>query len=93
MPGFNRKGPLGEGPMTGRKMGRCTNFGEKLKNQIIVSSNSFRNEVSNNENNLSETFGKDMRRRHRFGNCNGNGFGKGFGFGRRFGQGKNSDVQ
>jgi len=33
MPGFNRKGPLGQGPMTGRKMGRCTNFGEKLKNQ------------------------------------------------------------
>lgn len=23
MPGLNRKGPLGEGPMTGRKMGRC----------------------------------------------------------------------
>lgn len=24
MPGFNRKGPESEGPMTGRKMGRCT---------------------------------------------------------------------
>ncbi len=24
MPGFDRKGPEGEGPMTGRKMGRCT---------------------------------------------------------------------
>jgi len=23
MPGFNRKGPQGEGPMTGRRMGRC----------------------------------------------------------------------
>ncbi len=23
MPGLNRKGPLGEGSMTGRKMGRC----------------------------------------------------------------------
>jgi hypothetical protein len=23
MPGLNRKGPQGEGPMTGRKMGRC----------------------------------------------------------------------
>lgn len=31
MPGFNRKGPAGEGPMTGRKMGRCTNYGESLK--------------------------------------------------------------
>jgi hypothetical protein len=23
MPGLNRRGPLGEGPMTGRRMGRC----------------------------------------------------------------------
>ncbi len=27
MPGFNQTGPMGQGPMTGRKMGRCTNFG------------------------------------------------------------------
>lgn len=33
MPGFNRKGPMGQGSMTGHKMGRCTNFWEKLKNQ------------------------------------------------------------
>ncbi len=24
---------MGEGPMTGRKIGRCTNFGSGLKNQ------------------------------------------------------------
>jgi hypothetical protein len=24
MPGLNRKGPAGDGPMTGRKLGRCT---------------------------------------------------------------------
>lgn len=29
MPGFNQKGPMGEGPMTGRKMGKCTNFGNE----------------------------------------------------------------
>lgn len=29
MPGLNRKGPNGEGPMTGRKMGRCTNRNRK----------------------------------------------------------------
>lgn len=29
MPGFNQKGPNGEGPMTGRQMGKCTNFGLK----------------------------------------------------------------
>lgn len=27
MPGFNQRGPDGQGPMTGRRMGRCTNFG------------------------------------------------------------------
>jgi len=24
MPGFNQTGPMGQGPMTGRKMGRCS---------------------------------------------------------------------
>jgi hypothetical protein len=37
MPGFNQKGPMGQGSMTGRKMGRCTNFGAGLKNQISES--------------------------------------------------------
>lgn len=32
MPGFNQMGPIGQGPMTGRKMGKCTNFGAKFKN-------------------------------------------------------------
>ncbi len=27
MPGYNQQGPTGNGPMTGRKMGRCTNYG------------------------------------------------------------------
>ena len=27
MPGLDHKGPQGEGPMTGRKAGKCTNFG------------------------------------------------------------------
>jgi hypothetical protein len=31
MPGFNQKGPMGDGPMTGRRLGRCTNYGAKLK--------------------------------------------------------------
>lgn len=29
MPGFNQTGPMGQGSMTGRRMGRCTNFGAK----------------------------------------------------------------
>jgi len=37
MPGFNQTGPMGQGPMTGRKMGRCTNFGAKQKEQNVPS--------------------------------------------------------
>lgn len=33
MPGFNQKGPMGEGPMTGRKMGKCTNYGAGAKSE------------------------------------------------------------
>ncbi len=29
MPGLNHKGPMGKGPMTGKKMGKCTQFGTK----------------------------------------------------------------
>ena len=31
MPGLNRTGPTGQGPMTGRKMGKCTNYGANLR--------------------------------------------------------------
>jgi len=33
MPGFNQTGPEGQGSMTGRRMGRCTNYGRNLKKQ------------------------------------------------------------
>ena len=33
MPGFNQRGPEGQSPMTGRRMGRCTNYGANMKNQ------------------------------------------------------------
>jgi hypothetical protein len=29
MPGFNRKGPEGEGPLTGRGLGKCRGEGER----------------------------------------------------------------
>jgi hypothetical protein len=29
MPRFDKTGPIGEGPMTGRKMGKCKNFDDK----------------------------------------------------------------
>lgn len=28
MPGLNQQGPMGQGPMTGWKMGRCTHYGK-----------------------------------------------------------------
>ncbi len=33
MPRFDGTGQMGQGPMTGRKMGRCTNFANTKKNQ------------------------------------------------------------
>ncbi len=34
MPGFDRTGPEGQGPMSGRKMGRCTNYGKGRKKSV-----------------------------------------------------------
>ena len=34
MSGFNQKGPLGQGSMSGRKMGKCTNFGTNVSNKL-----------------------------------------------------------
>ena len=33
MPGLNQTGPMGQGPMTGRRMGRCTNLDANASNQ------------------------------------------------------------
>ncbi|MFH1121801.1 MAG: DUF5320 domain-containing protein [Bacteroidota bacterium] len=38
MPGLNKTGPKGQGPMTGRRMGRCKNNGPILKNQTNAES-------------------------------------------------------
>ncbi len=40
MPGFNQTGPVGLGPMTGRRTGKCNpsdnaDSGDKIKNAII----------------------------------------------------------
>ncbi|HOW39212.1 MAG TPA: DUF5320 domain-containing protein [Bacteroidales bacterium] len=32
MPNLNQTGPEGNGPMTGRRMGRCTNYGRNAGN-------------------------------------------------------------
>lgn len=78
MPGFNQTGPFGQGPMTGRKMGRCTNFGSKLRNNDKADEG-FSNEM---DKNISTAQGNGFR--HGFGNGRGRGGrGKGFGMGRQ----------
>jgi len=67
MPGFNRKGPEGEGPMTGRKMGRCTNFGAALKDSNCEDA---AGKVSSDENGFGRGSGR------------GRGWGRGGGGGR-----------
>lgn len=42
MPRFDQTGPMGQGPMTGRRMGRCTNLGANPKNQASTTT-----EISN----------------------------------------------
>ncbi|MDY0201134.1 MAG: DUF5320 domain-containing protein [Tenuifilaceae bacterium] len=39
MPRFNQEGPAGQGPMTGRRMGRCTNYGVGKANQAVIEPN------------------------------------------------------
>jgi hypothetical protein len=33
MPGLDQTGPMGQGSMTGRRMGRCTNSGGRPRNE------------------------------------------------------------
>lgn len=71
MPRFNQSGPMGQGPMTGRKMWRCTNFGAKLKQQ--PTNETQQNSQSNNS--LDREIGLGCRRLNH---------GKGFGLRNRF---------
>ena len=70
MPGLNRKGPQGEGPMTGRRMGRC-NPDNRGKSD---------DEISQSQNNSFQP-GQGMGR----GMGRGRGAGKGLGFWRSLG--------
>jgi len=76
MAGFNQRGPMGQGPMTGRKMGRCTNFGANNQNDISpINENT-------NQNVPAGGFGRGR------GLGRGQG-GLGMGMGRRFRHGNN----
>jgi len=50
MPGLNQTGPAGQGPMTGRRMGRCANSGaDKKKINEAESEDSSKTTVENTE--------------------------------------------
>ncbi len=76
MPGFNQKGPMGKGSMSGKKMGKCTNFDANVKHEI-----SFTNATSTESspeynagrvfgvgNSIGQGRGMGMGRQHRFRN-------------------------
>lgn len=83
MPNLNQKGPMGEGPMTGRKKGRCTNYGAGRNNQTTQ-------ENENRENPINETSqvqGQGLGRGR--GQGMGGGMRKGMGNGPGNGMGQN----
>lgn len=92
MSNFNQKGPIGEGPMTGRRMGRCTNYGVARREQIIKDNENMERPVSENfpEQGFGRGFGRRMRRGMESSmrqNRGGRGMGRG-GDGRRMGIGR-----
>ena len=76
MSGFNQKGPMGLGSMSGKKMDKCTNFGANVKQQTSVANASTTETLP--ENNVGKGFGTGkgmgqgggmgMGRQHRFRN-------------------------
>lgn len=74
MPGFNQTGPMGQGPMTGRRMGRCSNSETSPQNQTTESK-------ENTNENVPENF---QGRGFGFGRGRGRGRGRqGFGMGQQ----------
>lgn len=64
MPGLNRRGPNGDGAMTGRKMGRCNPDNKGKPDDEII------------QNRISSPSGNQERG---YGQGRGRGFGRGFG--------------
>ena len=57
---------MGQGSMSGKKMGKCTNFGAKVKQQTSVANASTAETLI--ENNAGRGMGQGMGRQHRFRN-------------------------
>lgn len=94
MPGLNQKGPMGEGAMTGRRMGKCTNFGAKVKNDEQINtaqSSDNQQDLTALEKRVGMGFGRGHRGMGRGigAGRNGNGPGMGRRSRNRFGNGNN----
>ncbi len=74
MPGLNRRGPCGEGAMTGRRMGHCNPENRGKTDDEILSARKSILQPSDEEN-------------RGFGQGFGRGLGRGFGQGLRSGRG------
>ncbi len=76
MPGFNQKGPMGQGSMSGKKMGKCTNYGANVKHETPIANTSSTETLPENNtgrglgmgNGLGQGRGMGMGRQHRFKN-------------------------
>ena len=81
MSNFNQRCPMGEGPMTGRKMGRCGNFGAGRRFATTQENENAENTMSDNlqEQGTSRGGGRGMGRgmRNRMGQGQGEGGGMG----------------
>jgi hypothetical protein len=88
MAGYNQKGPSEAGAMTGKKMGKCTNFGANLpKNIQGAQAQGVMNTVAQVGRGLGKKLG--LGQGQRMGRGAG-GMGQGRGMGRGTGMGKSS---
>ncbi|BAX81458.1 DUF5320 domain-containing protein [Labilibaculum antarcticum] len=79
MPGFNQTGPMGQGPMTGRRMGRCANVETNPENQTTESKENTNDNTPENFQGRGFGFGRGRGRGRRgFGMGRQNGFRGGF---------------
>ena len=83
MPRLNQQGPMGQGPMTGWKMGKCTNYGENRGSvEELIDENGVRGGRGFGRRRCRFWSRVGSKRRSRFRS------GRGFGWGRgRLGQG------
>lgn len=96
MPGFDGSGPQGEGPMTGRKAGKCTNSGTGRAGKEVQEEPDGRAEATGTTNPVLRGAGCErgggrgagQGRRHTGGKGRGAGSGPGAGRGRGHGFGR-----